>query len=176
MVQLERVVVVPAAHDLAGIDSAPVSELVERPLLYIPAAPPAMMSPFVLGDVRPLRDARLAPTDAVDSRSIIGRLRPRQAVLVGESSWPASLLRPGLHELRLPELPPIEMCVASRRRDRRDIVRSLADALPGVAASMRSDMRALWAARTAAVAVADVRACQPKDAGRIGEYEADPID
>jgi DNA-binding transcriptional LysR family regulator len=172
LLRLQRVCVVPAAHDLADAEQVPAAELVDRPLLYIPAVSPQVMSPFVLGDVRPTRDARLVPTDALDSRSIIARLRPQQAVVIGESSWPASLVRPGLHEIRLPDLPPVEMFVARRRSDRREFVTCLAEILPGVATAMLSDMRALWSVRAAAIAGTDVP--RPEGRGGLEQYAREP--
>ena len=170
MLQLDRIAVTPSAHDLADAGCVSAAELAERPLLYIPAVPAVIMHPFVLGDVRPPERGRLIPTDALDSRTIMGRLRPGQAVVISESSWPASFLDPGLKELRISDIPPVDLYAACRRSDRRATVRSLVEILPAVAQSLRTEMRQLWASRSASIVGNGHAEPHPDVGGRIEQY------
>jgi len=137
LLELERIAVVPAEHDLAEARQVRAADLADRPLLYIPTVAPGLMSPFVLGDVRPVSQARLVESNSKDSRSFIRSLHPGQAAVIGASAWPARLVKPGLRDLRILDLPRIPMYAGKRRADRREPVRSLVAVLPKVVARMR---------------------------------------
>lgn len=133
---LERRCVVPFDHDLADAGQISADELAKLSLLYIPDTPPPLMFPFVLGDVRPVRHARLAPAAATHTRSFIEQLGPRQAAVIGASSHAASVVRPDVKELRITDLPAIPMFATRRASDRRQAVSDLVELLPSVAASI----------------------------------------
>ena len=134
LLELERIGVVSADHDLAEAESVPADELADRPLLYLPCAPPELISSFVLADVRPARLGRLVETDATDSQSIVQGLGPGQAAVFADGSWASSGPMSGIH-LGLTGLDPIPLYAAHRRSDRRGPVRTLVALLPQVAAS-----------------------------------------
>ena len=144
LLELERIAVVPSEHDFADAGSVHAEDLAAMPIAYIPGAEPEVMSAFVLGDVRPLRHATLVESTGQYSRSLMRALQPGQAAIIGASAWPASMVKPGLRDLRLLDLPRIPMYVAQRRSDRRGPVRTLAALLPDVAALMTGDP---WSAR-----------------------------
>ena len=139
LLELERIAVVPSEHDLADAGSVHAEDLVTMPIAYIPWAEPEVMSAFVLGDVRPLRHATLVESTGQYSRSLMRALQPGQAAIIGASTWPASVVKPGLRDLRIVDLPLIPMYVGRRRSDRRGPVRTLAALLPEVAAGMMGD-------------------------------------
>ena len=139
LLELERIAVVPSEHDLADAGSVHAEDLVTMPIAYIPGAEPEVMSAFVLGDVRPLRHATLVESTGQYSRSLMRALQPGQAAIIGASTWPASVVKPGLRDLRIVDLPLIPMYVGRRRSDRRGPVRTLAALLPEVAARMMGD-------------------------------------
>jgi DNA-binding transcriptional LysR family regulator len=147
LLELERIAVVPSEHDLADSGSVQAEDLATMPIAYIPGAEPEVMSAFVLGDVRPLRHATLVESTGQYSRSLMRALQPGQAAIIGASSWPASVVKPGLRDLRIVDLPRIPMYVGRRRSDRRGPVRTLAALLPGVAAEMTGDP---WSGRPGA--------------------------
>jgi len=138
LLDLERIAVVPREHDLADAASVFVEELVDTPISYIPADP-ELTTPFVLGDVRPVRHAKLVESTGQYSRSLMKALQPGQAAIIGASAWPSSMVKPGLRDLRIVDLPRIPMYVGQRRSDRRDYVRMLAALLPEVAAILAGD-------------------------------------
>ena len=85
--------------------------------------------------------------DAGDSRSVVHLLRPGQAAVVATGSWAASAEEPGLHHLRLADLPPLPVYAAHRHTDRREAVRSLVELLPQVAAEDTHPARATQQSR-----------------------------
>jgi DNA-binding transcriptional LysR family regulator len=137
LLELERIAVVPTEHDLAEARQVSAADLADRPLLYIPSVAPGLMAPFVLGDVRPVRRARLVESHSKDSRSFITTLQPGQAAVIGASAWPARLVKPGLRDLRILDLPRMPMYAGKRRADRREPVLTLVSMLPGIVAGMR---------------------------------------
>jgi DNA-binding transcriptional LysR family regulator len=139
LLELERIAVVPSEHDFADAGSVHAEDLAVMPIAFIPGAEPEVTSAFVLGDVRPLRHATLIESTGQYSRSLMRALEPGQAAIIGASTWPASVVKPGLRDLRILDLPRIPMYVARRRRDRRGPVRTLAALLPEVAAEMTGD-------------------------------------
>jgi hypothetical protein len=134
---VERLAVVSAEHDLAEAGRVSAEALAEKTLLCIRNAPASLILPFVLGDVRPLRHARLITVDACDSRSVISLLQPRQAAVVAAGSWAATAAHPGRRELRLTDLDPLCVYAAHRHTDRRGPVRSLVELIPPVAGEHR---------------------------------------
>jgi DNA-binding transcriptional LysR family regulator len=138
LLELERIAVVPREHDLAEAGWVFAEDLIEAPISYIPADP-ELTTPFVLGDVRPVRHATLVESRGQYSRSLMATLQPGQAAIIGASAWPASMVRPSLRDLRIVDLPRIPMYVGQRRVDRRGPVRALASLLPEVAAGMMGD-------------------------------------
>jgi DNA-binding transcriptional LysR family regulator len=138
LLELERIAVVPREHDLADAGSVFAEDLAAMPIAYIPADP-ELTTPFVLGDVRPLRHATLVESRGQYSRGLMKSLQPGQAAIIGASAWPASTVKPGLRDLRIVGLPRIPMYVGRRRSDRRCPVRTLAALLPEVAAGMTGD-------------------------------------
>jgi DNA-binding transcriptional LysR family regulator len=149
LLELERIAVVPSEHDFAHAGSVHAEDLAALPIAYITGADPEVMSAFVLGDVRPLRHATLVESPGQYSRSLMRALQPGQAAIIGASSWPASMVRPGLRDLRIDDLARIPMYVGRRRGDHRGPVRTLAALLPEVAAGMVSDP---WSAARSGVA------------------------
>jgi DNA-binding transcriptional LysR family regulator len=139
LLELERIAVVPSEHDLADAGWVHGEDLAAMPIAYIPGAAPEVMSAFVLGDVRPLRHATLVESTGRYSRSLMRALEPGQAAIIGASAWPASIVKPGLRDLRIVDLPRIPMYVGKRRSDRRGPVRTLAALLPEVATLMSGD-------------------------------------
>jgi DNA-binding transcriptional LysR family regulator len=138
LLELERIAVVPSEHELADAGSVHAEDLADMPISYIPADPD-LTTPFVLGDVRPLRHATLLESPGQSSRGLMKALQPGQAAIIGASTWPASSVKPGLRDLRIVDLPRIPMYVGRRRTDRRGPVRTLAALLPEVAAGMMGD-------------------------------------
>jgi len=139
LLDLERIAVVPAEHELADAQEVSAADVAASPLLYIPDVPPELMAPFLLADVRPVRHARLVASDGRDSRSFIRTIQPGQTAVIGASVWPSSIVKPGLRDLRIVDLPPIPMHVGRRRADRREPVRTLVQLLPEVAEAMRKN-------------------------------------
>jgi LysR family transcriptional regulator, benzoate and cis,cis-muconate-responsive activator of ben and cat genes len=139
LLELERIAVVTAEHDLADAGVVHAEDLARTPIAFIPGAEPEVMSAFVLGDVRPLRHATLIESPGQYSRSLMRALEPGQAAIIGASTWPASVVKPGLRDLRIVDLPLIPMYVGRRRSDRRGPVRTLAALLPEIAAEFTGD-------------------------------------
>lgn len=132
LVDCERAGVVAASHELAEASQLHAGDLIDLPLLYNPAVPVEWMAPFVLGDVRPARQARLVPIDATDCAAVFTLAARRHALTI----TPRLVTRPGprLRPLRLVGLPPVSFDAARRRADQRAAVRTLLEILPRVAA------------------------------------------
>lgn len=138
LLELERIAVVPREHDLADAGSVMAEDLVETPISYIPADP-ELTTPFVLGDVRPMRHATLVESPGQSSRGLMEALQPGQAAIIGASAWPSWTVKPWLRDVRIVDLPLIPMYVGKRRVDRREPVRALAALLPEVAVGLKGE-------------------------------------
>jgi DNA-binding transcriptional LysR family regulator len=133
---LDRLVVLSARHALAEAGRATADDVVDRPLLFDPAVPSGWMDPFLLGDVRPAREARvvevgvrgtsLAPAEAM--------LRGGDAVTVALPSSARTLGR-GLRALPVAGLPPVTMQTSRRREERREPVLAVQQIVTEVAQS-----------------------------------------
>ena len=133
-VELERVGVVLAGHELAGLHEVDAEDFARQPLLSIKGAPAQLVHPFTLADIRPARHARLITVAAKDGGSVVRQLRPGQAAVLTATAWASSTPVPGLHRLRLTGLAPVPIFVGHRRGERREPVHSLVQLLSEVAA------------------------------------------
>jgi DNA-binding transcriptional LysR family regulator len=129
----DRVAVLPVSHPLAKTDQLSLADLVDLPLQHNPAIPAAWMAPFLLDDIRPLRQARLVEVGS-DSLSALWRRSVReQAVHV--ASWVGQSLPPGLQAVPIAALAPCPHWVAHRRTDRRGPTLAVAQTLAALAAA-----------------------------------------
>jgi DNA-binding transcriptional LysR family regulator len=134
LVELERVAVVPLTHALADAPEVTIANLAELPVLYNPAVPTSWMTPFILGDLRPLREARLVAIDALDAASVFAASKQESGIIIS-TSWYTALLHQAQRAVPVVDVDPIAFYAATRRTDRRTPVLSLLELLPQVAAS-----------------------------------------
>jgi DNA-binding transcriptional LysR family regulator len=126
--QLERVGLVGRAHELHGASSVSGEAFADLPLLHNPSVASEWMEPFRLEDVRPLREGRLVAVEAEDFASVIGQVQRGVGAAVTVGPLPPALQRRVL-TLHLDGVAPMPTHAAFRRRDGREVVRTLVEAL-----------------------------------------------
>ncbi|HEY0239854.1 MAG TPA: LysR family transcriptional regulator [Friedmanniella sp.] len=126
--ELERVGLVGRGHALAGAGSVSGEVFAEQPLLHNPAVPGEWMEPFRLEDVRPVGEGRLIPIEAEDYGAVIRQVQRGAGAAVTVGPLPPALERT-VFTVRLAGLAPMATHAAFRRKDGREVVRTLVEAL-----------------------------------------------
>lgn len=131
-----RAGIVPVLHPFTQTRSVTVEDFASMPILYNPAVPPGLMSPGWLGDIRPLREARLVPSAAQGLTALLNEVGRGDGLAV----LPMILgMHLGTHTraVVLDGAPPVEIHAVYRRADHGprlkevlDLLRALATEIP----------------------------------------------
>jgi DNA-binding transcriptional LysR family regulator len=127
----ERIGVVSIDHAFAGESEIDVGEFAKQPMLYGRGVPQPWMARFYLDDVRPMAEARLVPTDGVNSTEVKASIGVDHGVTVAPA-FMARALGPKLTSVKLIDVPPVASFATRRRSDDRASVLTLIDALESV--------------------------------------------
>ena len=138
--ELERLGLVGRSHALNGAESVSGESFAELPLLHNPAVATEWMEPFRLEDVRPVREGRLVPIEAEDYGAVIRQVQLGAGVAVTVGPPPPALDRT-VFTVRLAGVPPMATHAAFRRKDSREVVRTVVEALTALRLSEATPVR-----------------------------------
>jgi hypothetical protein len=96
--------------------------------------------PFRLEDVRPAREGRLAPIEAEDHGTVIRQVQGGAGVAVPVGPLPSALERTVL-TVRLARVSPMATHAAFRRKDTREVDRTVVEALTGLRMATSAPVR-----------------------------------
>lgn len=123
-----RVGLVAVSHPLAAARRARVEDLAGCPMLRDPSAPPAWMDLWCLGDVRPIKEARLVEIAPRSMRDVMDRVALGYEVTVTQQALSISLPA-GLTYVELVDAPATWYFAHTRRNERRESVHQVVQAL-----------------------------------------------
>ena len=123
LINSRRAALVSLEHPASEATELTVADVVSLPITYNPAISLDWMTPLFLGDVRPTRDARLVPIDALDASSVLRHTTGRAVTIVAECLMPP--LWPTLRVVPVTGLPTVPYYAARRRCDQRGPVCTL---------------------------------------------------
>jgi hypothetical protein len=123
-----RIGVVSAHHPLADIRMVDAAHFSRPPILYNPCIPQELMNQLWLADLRPLREAQLIETNAINIAQALRRTVRGDAVVIFLAEIGA-VLGPHLRALPLTGAAPVHFYAAHRHADRRGAVHALLEAL-----------------------------------------------
>lgn len=126
--ELQRVGLVAARHPFAYRGRVDVAEFANQPLIYSPNLPDEYMHPFVLADVRPLREATLVSLEASNTAQVAQRVLQGPAVTVIPAALSANL-PPELKRIDLDNVPPGSYFAHRRTDDQRPELLTMIDLL-----------------------------------------------
>lgn len=132
LVAVARLGVIGPQHPLVDAPEVGGDEFATVPMLYDSSLPTEWMGPWHLGDLRPVRAARLRDIRARTLTDVLDQVKVGPEATVVHAPL-AVLLPDTLHTVRLTGTPAIRYAAAQRRSDRRPSVQTLVAAMRQVA-------------------------------------------